>query len=222
LLGEAIDVSNAAFAYLACAEFSWRDIPARLFRISFSGELAYELAVPARYGDAVIRAIMDAGAGLNVTPYGTEALGVMRIEKGHVAGNEINGTTTATDLAFGRMMSSKKDFIGRVLAARPGLMDPARQTLVGVKPIDFEARLHAGAHFLSRGARATLQNDQGYLTSVAFSPMLRSWIGLGFLTCGSQRHGERLRAHDPLRGSDLEVEVVAPCFFDPAGTRLQG
>jgi methylglutamate dehydrogenase subunit C len=222
LLGEAIDVSNAAFPYLACAELSWRDIPARLFRISFSGELAYELAVPARSGDAVIRAIMDAGAGLNAIPYGTEALGVMRIEKGHVAGNEINGTTTASDLTLGRMMSTRKDFIGRVLAARPGLTDPARQTLVGIKPLHPESRLHAGAHFLSRGAKATLQNDQGYLTSVAFSPMLRSWIGLGFLTRGSQRHGEHIRAHDPLRGRDLEVEVVAPSFFDPDGIRLQG
>ena len=92
---------TAAFPYLACAEFSWRGMPARLFRISFSGELAFELAVPARYGDATIRAIMAAGAEWDVVPYGTEALGVMRIEKGHVAGNELNGTTTAADLGLG-------------------------------------------------------------------------------------------------------------------------
>ena len=84
-------------------------IAARLFRISFSGEMAYELAVPARYGDAAIRAIMAAGEEFGITPYGTEALGVMRIEKGHVAGNEINGQTTARDLGLGRMMSTKKD-----------------------------------------------------------------------------------------------------------------
>ena len=151
LLGDAIDVSNAAFPYLACAQFFWRGVPARLFRISFSGELAYELAVPARYGDAAIRAIIAAGEAFGVTPYGLEALGVMRIEKGHVTANEINGTTTATDLGLGRMMSKKKDFIGCVLARRPGLVDPERPALVGVKPVDKSARLYAGAHFLASG-----------------------------------------------------------------------
>jgi heterotetrameric sarcosine oxidase alpha subunit len=220
LLGDAIDLSNALFPYLACAEFSWRGIPARLFRVSFSGELAYELAVPARYGDAAIRALMAAGAEWGLVPYGTEALGVMRIEKGHVAGNELNGTTTTADLGLGRMMSNKKDFIGRILAARQGLTDPNRPTLVGVKPVDRKVRLHAGAHFLPRDADATPKNDQGYLTSVAFSPMLGHWIGLGLLTRGPQRAGERIRAYDPLRSSDVEVEVVSPVFFDPDGLRL--
>ena len=222
LLGDAIDISNSAFPYLACAQFSWRGIPARLFRISFSGEMAYELAVPARYGDAAIRAIMEAGRDFGVVPYGTEALGVMRIEKGHVAGNELNGTTNAADLGLGRMLSKKKDCIGRVLAARPGLTDPDRPALVGVKPVDASARLYAGAHFLDPGADATLDNDQGFITSVAFSPMLGTWIGLGLLARGPQRHGEKIRAHSPVRGGDVEVEVVSPLFFDPEGTRLHG
>jgi sarcosine oxidase subunit alpha len=118
------------------------------------------------------------------------------------------------------MMSTKKDFIGRVLAARPGLIDPNRPTLVGVKPVDLKACLHAGAHFLSRGATATPDNDEGHLTSVAFSPMLECWIGLGFLSRGPQRHGERIRAYDPLHDKDTEVEVVSPTFFDPDGARL--
>jgi heterotetrameric sarcosine oxidase alpha subunit len=222
LLGSAIDVSNSAFPYLACAQFSWRGIPARLFRISFSGEMAYELAVPARYGDAAVRAIMAAGDEFGVVPYGTEALGVMRIEKGHVAGNELNGTTTAADLGLGRMLSKKKDCIGRVLTDRPGLTDPNRPALVGVRPVDPSARLYAGAHFLALGAGATLENDQGYVTSVAFSPMLGTWIGLGLLARGPQRFGERIRAHSPVRGGDVEVEVVSPLFFDPEGTRLHG
>ena len=108
LLGDALDVSDAAFPYLACAEFVWKEHPARLFRISFSGEMAYELAVPAGQGDAAIRAIMTAGDPLGIVPYGTEALGVMRIEKGHAAGNEINGTTTAADLGLGKLMSRKR------------------------------------------------------------------------------------------------------------------
>jgi sarcosine oxidase subunit alpha len=221
LLGDAIDVSDAAFPYLACAPFVWRGMNARLFRISFSGELAYELAVPARRGDETIRAIMQAGAPLGIAPYGTEALGVMRIEKGHVAGNELNGTTTAGDLGFARMMSTKKDFIGRVLAARPGLTDPARLAFVGLRPVDRTARLRAGAHFLPVGARAVTENDQGYLTSVAYSPMLGHWIGLGLLANGLKRVGERLRAYDPVRNGDVEVEVVSPVFYDPEGARLR-
>src|SRR6202023_3564956 len=126
LLQDAVDVSNAAFPYLACAEFEWSGTTARLFRISFSGELAYEPAVPARYGDAAVRAIMTAGEPFGIVPYGLEALGTMRIEKGHVAGNELNGTTTAADLGFGRMMSGQKDFIGRVLSQRPALIAPGR------------------------------------------------------------------------------------------------
>ncbi|MFC4311597.1 sarcosine oxidase subunit alpha family protein [Steroidobacter flavus] len=222
LLGDALDISNTAFPYLACAEFSWRGIPARLFRVSFSGELAFELAVPARYGDATIRALMAAGEPWNVVPYGTEALGVMRIEKGHVAGNELNGMTTAADLGLGRLMSTKKDFIGRVLAGRPGLVDPERPALVGIKPLDRSKRLHAGAHFLSMGAKTALSNDQGYVTSVAFSPMLNHWIGLGLLARGSNRWGERVRAYDPLRGGETDVEIVSPMFFDPEGVRLKG
>jgi len=220
LLGSALDVSNAAFPYLGCAQFSWRGVPARLFRISFSGELAYELAIPARYGDAAIRAIMSAGEEFGITPYGIEALGAMRIEKGHVTGNELNGTTTAADLGMGRMMSTKKDFIGRVLAQRPGLVDANRPVLVGIRPTDRSVRLYAGAHFLTLGSEVSLENDQGYVTSAAFSPMLGHWIGLGLLVRGRERLGERIRTHSPTRGGDTEVEVSASVFFDPEGARL--
>jgi methylglutamate dehydrogenase subunit C len=221
LLGDALDVSNKGFPYLACIEFTWRGVTARLFRISFSGELAYELAVPSRYGEAAIRAIMEAGEELGVTPYGTEALGVLRVEKGHVAGSELNGMTTAADLGFARMMSGKKDFIGRVLAMRPGLTDANRPALVGVRPADRESRLNPGAHFLSQGAEVKLSNDEGYITSAAYSPSLGHWVGLGLLVRGPHRHGERVRAYDPLRNSDVEVEVVSPVFFDPEGVRLK-
>jgi methylglutamate dehydrogenase subunit C len=222
LLGDTFDVSDAALPYLGCAEFIWRDVPTRIFRVSFSGELAYELAVPANFGDAAIRAIMDAGAEFGVTPYGVEALSVMRIEKGHVAGNEINGTTTAADLGLGRMMSKKKDFIGRILAQRPGLADPERPALVGIQPIDKTARLRAGAHILALGAEATMENDEGYVTSVAFSPMLGHWIGLALIKRGPARIGECVRAHDPVRSGDIEVALVSPVFFDPEGKRLYG
>src|SRR5262249_15064113 len=145
-----------------------------------------------------------------------------RIEKGHVAGNEINGQLTARGLGLGRMMSRKKDYIGRVLAERPALVAPDRPALVGLKPVDRKARLRAGAHFLKVGAAARIENDEGHMTSVAFSPMLGHWIGLGVLVRGPQRIGERVRAYDPVRNGDVVVEVCNPVFFDPEGARLNG
>jgi sarcosine oxidase subunit alpha len=217
------DISNAAFPYLAAVELTvMGGVQARLFRISFSGELAYEIAVPAGYGDALIRRIMEAGRDYGIVPYGTEALGVMRIEKGHVSGNEINGQTTARDLGLGKMMSTRKDYIGRVMAERPGLLVPDRPTFVGFKPVNREERLRAGALVIAEHAEPVARNDQGYVTSVAFSPTLSHWIGLGLLSGGPSRHGERVRAYDPLRGGDALVEVCNPVFYDPAGERLRG
>jgi sarcosine oxidase subunit alpha len=215
------DISNTAFPFLAAANLTVFDgVPARLFRISFSGELAYELAVPARYGDAVIRALMRVGAPMGIAPYGTEALSVLRIEKGHAAGNELNGQTTARDLGLGRMMSTKKDYIGRVLAGRPALVDPDRPALTGFKPVDRGRRLRGGAHFFVPGMEISPANIQGHMTSVCFSPVLGQWIGLGLLRRGPARLGERLRAFDPLRGEDFPVEVCSPVFIDPEGARL--
>jgi len=221
LFGDAADLSNEAFPYLACAEFRLGQIPVRLFRISFSGELAYEIAVPAGYGGALAGRLADAGREFGVTPYGTEALSVMRIEKGHVAGNELNGQTVARDLGLGRMMSTKKDFVGRLMAARPALVDPQRPSLVGLKPVQAGDRLRAGAHFMARGVSPAPETDQGYMTSTAFSPTLGHWIGLGLLARGAQRIGELVRAYDPVRSGDIEVEVVSPVFVDPEGVRVR-
>jgi methylglutamate dehydrogenase subunit C len=222
LVDPPFDISDAAFSYMAAAELTiLGGVPARLFRISFSGELGYEIAVPARFGDALARTLMEAGAGHGIAPYGTEALGVMRIEKGHAAGNEIDGRTTARDLGLGKLISAKKDYIGRTLANRPGLIHPDRPALVGCKPVDQGARLAAGAHFLPVGAPARAAHDQGVVTSVAFSPTLGHWIGLGLLARGPQRIGERVRAVDPVRDGDIVVEICAPCFVDPAGERLR-
>lgn len=216
------DISDAALPYMGVRAITvCGGIKARVFRISFSGELAYELAVPARYGDALMRALMLKGAPLGAIPYGTEALSVMRIEKGHPAGNELNGQTTATDLGLGRMMSKKKDYIGRVMAGRPALVAADRPCLSGFKAVDPSRRLRAGAHFLPIGADELAGNDQGYLTSVAHSPTLGHWVGLGFLTNAAARVGERARAYDPVRNDDIEVEVCSPVFIDPNGERLR-
>jgi glycine cleavage system aminomethyltransferase T len=146
----------------------------------------------------------------------------MRIEKGHVSTSEVNGQTTAHDLGAARMLSTRKDFIGRVMAERPALKAPNRPTFIGVKPVDRTSVLRAGAHFLLLGARATVDNDHGHMTSVAFSPTLGHWIGLGLLQRGPQRIGEHVRAYDPVRGGDVEVEVCDPVFVDPQRVRLNG
>ena len=222
IVDEPTDISNEAFPYMAVTELTvCRGIKARLFRISFSGELAYELSVPARYGDAMVRALMAAGGQFGIIGYGTEALGIMRIEKGHPAGNELNGQTTARDLGLGRMMSSKKDYIGRVMAERAGLSDPDRPALVGIKPVDLTQHIGVGAHFVRLGRVTRAENDEGYVTSVAHSPTLGHAIGLGLLRGGSARWGERIRSVDLLRNSDVEVEVCKPVFFDPQGVRLR-
>jgi len=145
----------------------------------------------------------------------------MRIEKGHIAGNELNGTTTAHDLGLGRMMG-RKDFIGKVLSRRPGLVDPERPAVIGLKPIDRRQRLRNGAHLLSPGAAVKLENDQGYVTSSAFSPMHGHWIALALLARGRERVGQILRVVDPLRGADFEAEICSPVFYDPEGARLRG
>lgn len=215
-------LDNQTFPYMAAGEITvCGGIPGRLYRISFSGELAYEIGVPARYGDALARLLLKEGAPFGMVPYGTEALSTMRVEKGHIAGNEIDGRTTAQDLGLGRMMSTKKDYIGRVLSSRPALVEQSRMQLVGFKPIDQMQRLHAGAHLVPGNSKINSENDQGVLTSVAFSPSLNHWIGLGLLQRGPERLGEWVKAVDPVRNNTIEVEVCAPCFIDPLGERLR-
>jgi len=216
------DLSNAAFPFMGCAGVSiCGGTPGRLFRISFSGELAYEIAVPARYGDALIRVLMQAGEEFGVVPYGTEALGVMRIEKGHAAGNELNGQTTAANLGLGRMQAKDKDCIGNTLSDRSELSREDGLMLVGFRPVDISKTLAAGSHFIAADNEANTENDEGWMTSVAFSPSLGHSIGLGFIRQGGERKGEVVRAVDPVRGADTLVEIVSPHFVDPDGERLR-
>ena len=214
------DISNEALPYMAASEITVQGLRARLFRISFSGELAYEIAVPTAYGDALIRALMQAGAEYDAVLYGTEALGVMRIEKGHVAGNELNGQSTALNMGLGRMVNLKKDAIGMALSQRDGLKQSSLR-LVGVKPVNPADPLQAGSHFLKPDAPPTAEHDDGWLTSAAFSPHLGHAIALGYLKHGDARLGERLRAVNLLTGSDVMVEITSPHFIDPEGASLR-
>jgi methylglutamate dehydrogenase subunit C len=218
------DVSDAAFPYMACGAVTVGGLRARLFRISFSGELAYEIAVPTRFGDALIRRLVEVGRAFDAVVYGTEALGVMRVEKGHVAGNELNGQSTALNMGLGKMVSKKKDSIGMVLSQREGMNDPGGYRLVGVRPVDATGKLMAGMHFLEPGAEAVAANDGGWLTSKVYSPHLGSDIALGYLKAGDQKLGQRMRVVNLLAkpAVETEVEIVSPHFFDPEGERLRG
>ncbi|MEM9344403.1 MAG: sarcosine oxidase subunit alpha family protein [Pseudomonadota bacterium] len=218
-----LDLSNDGFPFMACAECTvFGGTPARLFRISFSGELAYEIAVPARFGDAMIRALMQVGEEFDAVPYGTEALSVMRIEKGHVAGNELTGQTTALMMGLDGMVSKKKDAIGTLMSRREEMVRDDGMRLVGLRPVDRSVNLNAGAHFLTKGDPADMAHDQGWMTSVAYSPELKHSIGLGYLKRGTERMGEIIHAYDPVRGKDTEVEVVSSHHIDPEGERQRG
>ena len=216
------DLSNEGFPFMACGEVTVAGgCRARLFRISFSGELAYEIAVPTRYGDALVRRLMEAGEEFGVVPYGTEALGVMRIEKGHAAGNELNGTTSALNLGMGRMVSKKKDCIGNTLSEREGMNEEEALKLVGFKPVKSDETIFAGAHLMNATGAVNAKVDQGYVTSAAYSPVLECSIGIGFLKNGDARKGEVIRAVNPLAGQEIQVEVVSAHFVDPEGERLR-
>jgi methylglutamate dehydrogenase subunit C len=118
-------------------------------------------------------------------------------------------------------MSTKKDYIGRAMLGRPAFINPDRPILVSFAPVDHSAPLSAGSHFLDVGAPASIENDQGYMTSVVYSPTFGHYLGLGFLERGRERIGSRVRAYDPVRNRDVEVEVGPACRFDPSGGRAR-
>lgn len=218
---DGFDISNEGFPFMACSELTvCGGLRARLFRISFSGELAYEIAVPARYGAALMGRMIEVGADLGATPYGTEALGVLRIEKGHAAGNELNGQTTAQMLGMGKMVSTKKDSIGAVMSRREGMVAETR-TLVGLMPVDASQPVTAGSHLFEEGAEQKTETDLGWITSACYSPHLASGIGLGFLAEGRDRIGQVVIAANPLQGQSVRMRVVSPHFIDPEGGRLR-
>ncbi len=218
----ATPIDDAAFPFMACGPVDVSGVPGRVFRISFSGEQAYEVAVPARYGEALYRVLLAQAEMFGGGPYGMEALNVLRIEKGHITHAEIDGRTTAFDIGFERMVSKKKDCIGFGSSRRDGLLAEDRPQLVGLKPAGAVKQMTAGAHLFNRADPAVRVHDQGYVTSVCWSPTLESMLGLGFLKNGRARHGEVVRLVDHLRGVETLCEVCDPVFFDPEGGRLRG
>jgi methylglutamate dehydrogenase subunit C len=213
-----LDVSNAAFPFMAVAATRIAGVAGRLFRISFSGELAYELAVPARHALPVWEAVLAAGRPFNLAPYGLDALNTLRIEKGHVTTAELNGNTSAADLGFGHLLKKSGDFVGRSLANRPGLNAPDRLQLVGVRPVERWRRLRNGTQLTARGAPGV---SLGYVTSSTPSTELEGWVGLALLAGGRARLGERLIGVAPVHGESGELEIVSPHMLDPGNSRVR-
>jgi sarcosine oxidase subunit alpha len=212
------DLSGSAVPFMAALPAAIAGVPGRLFRISFSGELAYEVAVPARHGDAVWNALLDAARPLGGLPYGVDALNTLRIEKGHVTTAELDGNTTAHDLGFERMLKAEGDYVGRVLARRPGLTSPQRRQLVALRPTSPGARLIAGAILVEPAAPT---ENVGDVTSCTPSVVVDGWIGLALLANGRARIGSRLLAVSPLHGESVEVEITTPHWFDPENARVR-
>lgn len=216
------DVGDASLPHMGVIHARVAGVPARVFRISFTGERAFEVNVPSDRGLHVWEALMAAGKDMDIMPYGLEAMGTMRIEKGHPAGAELDGRTTPDDLGMGRLVSTKKEFVGRRGLERPGLKDPARQKLVGLMPADRQSRLRGGMQVVADRKVGPPNETLGHTTSSAMSPTLGHPVALALVSGGLARRGERLWAVSPVTGMEVEVEVTAPCFVDPEGRRLHG
>lgn len=213
------DVSDGALPFVHWRELTVAGLPAHVFRVSYSGELAYEILVPAGFGETLWDALMDAGKPFAIVPYGTEAMDVLRVEKGHcVVGAEIDGRTTPDDLGLGRMVKSD-DFFGRRSLDRPALRDPKRLQLVGIIA---DAALSRSARLVVDPGKPTPMPTEGHVTSARFSPALNRHIGLALVSAGRARAGERLHAVAPLTGEQTTVTLAEPVLFDPKGERLHG
>jgi sarcosine oxidase subunit alpha len=221
-----IDFSDDAFPFMGVRRGEMRvgageTIPVMSARLSFSGELAWEVMCPADFAPAMWETLMIRVRAEGGVPYGLEALDCLRVEKGHVTGRELDGRTTAQDVGLGTMASTRKQYIGRVLAGRPDLARADRPRLVGLVPVESEERVRAGAVLLPE-AEAT-GHGIGWVSSVADSPTLGHWIGLGFVAGGlAEWAGHEIVAASPVDGESTRVRVVSQHFFDPDGSRMHG
>ncbi len=215
------DMSDKAFPFMGVRDGEITDIPIKIARLSFSGEMAFEVFCGAMHGQALWDALMDAGKAFDITPYGLEALSTLRIEKGHVAGPELNGRTNANDLGLGGMVSTKKPFIGSVLVHREALNETGRKQLVGLRSLDGQ-KILGGSHIVASADQAQPGESLGHTTSACFSPELNCYISLGLLKDGRARIGEKLHVTSPVRGTHGAVEVVSPHMVDPDGRRMHG
>jgi sarcosine oxidase subunit alpha len=217
---EGTPVNNDALPFMGIVRGEIAGAPVLICRLSFSGELAYEVYCGAGHGTHVWEALMAAGEPFPITPYGLEALGTLRIEKGHVTGAEIDGRTSPRDLYLDWMLSKKKPYIGSAMVDREGLVAENRIRLVGVVSLD-DRPLNGGAHIVER-LEDEPRGSIGHITAACYSPALERYIGLALVKGGKARHGQRAYISDPLRERFGPVEIVSHHFFDPEGSRMHG
>lgn len=214
------DISAETLPFMAFKNITLAGISARAYRISFSGELSYEIAVPASQGRALWDALLEAGAEFGITPYGTEGLHVMRAEKGFIMiGDETDGTVIPQDLEMGWAISKKKDdYLGKRAQERKHMMDPKRWRLVGLETVDGSV-LPDGAYATAQGTNANGQRKvQGRVTSTYYSPTLDMGIAMGLVEHGPERMGEVLE-FPKVDGSIVKAKIVSPVFYDPEGEK---
>ena len=216
------DVSNEALPFMGVKELYCKDMPVRVLRISFSGELAYELHTPARYGMALWKTMLKVG-GKKIIPYGTEALVSLRIEKGHIAGAEITGHTTLRDVGLHGMAGKDKDYIGKMMSQRAGLDHDQREQIVGIKMKRNQRAVRGGATVLLKDKKLiTQQAAIGRITSFCYSSVLNQNIALALVTNGRQLEGQKVLLKDFVRGVHSEGEICSAHFYDPKGEKLHG
>jgi glycine cleavage system aminomethyltransferase T len=221
-LEQGADISNEMLPFMGVARVALSGgVEALIARISFSGELAYELYVQAGYGEAMMDLLWPAAEARCGCLYGLEALGTLRIEKGHVTGAELDGRVTIDDAGLGKMASTKKPFIGSALRQRPELMREDRPQLVGIFPKDRSQTFKGGAVLCD--ADEVSGFGTGWITGVTHSPALGHWIGIGYITGGAEAWKDKtVVAADPVRTGNVDVEIVSPHMFDPTGERMHG
>jgi sarcosine oxidase subunit alpha len=221
-LVEGVDLSPKSFPHMAVAEGKILGVPLRLFRVSFTGELGYELNVPADYGLAVWNALWQAGEPFGLTPYGTETMHVLRAEKGYIiVGQETDGTATPDDVGLGWAINmSKGDFVGKRSLARAAMADPARKQLVGLLPENPAAVLEEGAQIVAASEGPLSRQSIGHVTSSYLSATLGRSIALAMVSGGRSRTEQTLCV--PMPDRTISVRVASPVFYDPQGDRLHG
>jgi sarcosine oxidase subunit alpha len=196
--------------------------PMLLFRVSFTGELGFEVNVPADFGLAVWEAIYAAGQKHEITPYGTEAMHVLRAEKGYIiVGQETDGTVTPDDAGLGWAIGkSKPDFVGKRSLQRPAMTATDRKQLVGLSTADSQVVLDEGSQVMQQPGQQPPARSMGHVTSSYHSAVLGRSIALALVSGGRARMGETL--YVPTAHGDIAVKVTSPVFYDPEGARLNG
>ena len=215
------NILNEALPFMGYKESDLFDVPARIFRISFSGELAYEINVESSYGTFMWEKIIEFGQEMNIEPYGTEALSTLRIEMGHVAGSELDGRTIPYDVSLEGMLSKKKDFIGKRSLTREAFLNPKREKVVGVIPLDKKTTIPEGSHLVKDGNASPPNPKLGHVSASCWSVEYNNPFSLAIIQDGKNRIGEKLYAVSPLNNKNIAVEIVSSHYVDPKGERVR-